>query len=188
MSKRSGCSTAADDHTGKLILMTAQQHAMRKYHFLMAALVVILDRFAKWLVVSNIPLHDSIRIVPGFFSLTHVENRGAAFGLFAESPSEWKVAVLVLFSLVALVIVSAMLWKNSHAITSTGVGLALILGGALGNLWDRLLSGQVVDFVELYVGSYHWPAFNVADSAIVVGAVLLVAEILFSKTPTEQKA
>ena len=168
--------------------MTAQQHAMRKYHFLMAALVVILDRLAKWLVVSNISLHDSIRIVPGFFSLTHVENRGAAFGLFAESPSEWKVAVLVLFSLVALVIVSAMLWKNSHAITSTGVGLALILGGALGNLWDRLLSGQVVDFVELYVGSYHWPAFNVADSAIVVGAVLLVAEILFSKTPTEQKA
>src|SRR5438477_10965469 len=163
-------------------------HAMRKFHFLIAVSVLFLDRVAKWVIAKEIPLHDSIQVIPDFFRLTHVENRGAAFGLFAESPSEWKVAVLVLFSLVALVIVSAMLWKNSHAITSTGVGLALILGGALGNLWDRLLSGQVVDFVELYVGSYHWPAFNVADSAIVVGAVLLVAEILFSKTPTEQKA
>jgi signal peptidase II len=138
-------------------------------------------------VDKNIALHESITVVPGFFHLTHVENRGAAFGLFAESPSEWKIAVLVLFSLVALVVVSALLWKNSHAMTTTGVGLALILGGALGNLWDRLLSGQVVDFLDFYVGSYHWPAFNLADSAIVVGALLLVTEIVFSKSPSEQK-
>lgn len=161
---------------------------MRKYHFLIAALVVVFDRLAKWIVDKNIALHESVAVVPGFFHLTHVENRGAAFGLFAESPSEWKIAVLVLFSLVALVVVSALLWKNSHAMTTTGVGLALILGGALGNLWDRLLSGQVVDFLDFYVGSYHWPAFNLADSAIVVGALLLVTEILFSKSPSEQKA
>ena len=160
---------------------------MRKYHFLIAALVVIFDRLAKWVVDKNIALHESVAVVPGFFHLTHVENRGAAFGLFAESPSEWKIAVLVLFSLVALVVVSALLWKNSHAMTTTGVGLALILGGALGNLWDRLVSGQVVDFLDFYVGSYHWPAFNLADSAIVVGALLLVTEILFSKSPGEQK-
>jgi signal peptidase II len=163
------------------------EHAMRKYHFLIAALVVIFDRLAKWIVDKNIALHESVAVVPGFFHLTHVENRGAAFGLFAESPSEWKIAVLVLFSLVALVVVSALLWKNSHAMTTTGVGLALILGGALGNLWDRLVSGQVVDFLDFYLGSYHWPAFNLADSAIVVGALLLVTEILFSKTPSEQK-
>lgn len=160
---------------------------MRKYHFLIAALVVIFDRLAKWIVDKNIALHESVAVVPGFFHLTHVENRGAAFGLFAESPSEWKIAVLVLFSLVALVVVSALLWKNSHAMTTTGVGLALILGGALGNLWDRLVSGQVVDFLDFYVGSYHWPAFNLADSAIVIGALLLVTEILFSKSPSEQK-
>lgn len=160
---------------------------MRKYHFLIAALVVVFDRLAKWVVDKNIALHESVAVVPGFFHLTHVENRGAAFGLFAESPSEWKIAVLVLFSLIALVVVSALLWKNSHAMTTTGVGLALILGGALGNLWDRLLSGQVVDFLDFYVGSYHWPAFNLADSAIVVGALLLVSEILFSKSPSEQK-
>jgi signal peptidase II len=163
------------------------EHAMRKYHFLIAALVVVFDRLAKSIVDKNIALHESVAVVPGFFHLTHVENRGAAFGLFAESPSEWKIAVLVLFSLVALVVVSALLWKNSHAMTTTGVGLALILGGALGNLWDRLVSGQVVDFLDFYVGNYHWPAFNLADSAIVVGALLLVTEILFSKSPSEQK-
>jgi len=161
--------------------------AMRKYHFLIAFLVVSLDRLAKLSVERNISLHDSISVIPGFFRLTHVENRGAAFGLFADSPSEWKIAVLVLFSLVDLVIVSALLWKNSHAMTTTGVGLALILGGAIGNLWDRLVSGHVVDFLLFYVGQYQWPAFNVADSAIVIGAGLLVFEILFTKSPAHEK-
>lgn len=163
-------------------------HAMRKYHFLIAVAVILLDRASKWLVESTISLHESIAVLPGFFRLTHVQNSGAAFGLLADSPSEWKMAILVLFSLLALVVVSALLWKNSHAMTSTGVGLALILGGAVGNLWDRLFSGHVVDFFDFYVGSYHWPAFNIADSAIVIGAFLLVAEILFAKSPAEQKA
>src|SRR5207253_6273491 len=94
------------------------QHAMRKYHFLIAFFVLLLDRLAKLTIEKSILLHDSISVIPGFFRLTHVENRGAAFGLFADSPSEWKIAVLVLFSLVALVIVSALLWKNSHAMRS----------------------------------------------------------------------
>jgi signal peptidase II len=159
---------------------------MRKYHFLIAVGVVVLDRLTKWLVEANITLHDSIAVVPGFFRLTHVQNSGAAFGLFAESSSEWKVAIL--FSILALAVVSTLLWKNSHSMSTTGVGLSLILGGALGNLYDRLLAGHVVDFFDFYLGSYHWPAFNIADSAIVIGALLLVAEILFAKTPAEQKA
>jgi signal peptidase II len=163
-------------------------HAMRKYHFLIALLVVFLDRLAKWAVAKNIPLHESIQVIPDFFRLTHVENSGAAFGLFADSPSEWKIAVLVLFSVVALVVVSALLWRNSHSMNTTGIGLALILGGALGNLWDRLVSGRVVDFLLFYLGRYQWPAFNVADSAIVVGAGLLVFEILFSKAPVAEKS
>jgi signal peptidase II len=161
---------------------------MRKYHFLMAILVVLLDRLTKWLVATKITLHDSIAVLPGFFRLTHVQNSGAAFGLFAESSSEWKVAILILFSILALAVVSALLWKNSHSMTATGVGLSLILGGAIGNLYDRLLTGRVVDFFDFYLGSYHWPAFNIADSAIVIGALLLVGEILFAKTPAEQKA
>src|SRR6266849_958807 len=164
------------------------QHAMRKYHFLIAFFVVFLDRLAKWAVERNISLHESIQIIPGFFRLTHVENRGAAFGLFADSPTQWKIAMLVLFSIVALVVVSALLWRNSHSMPTTGIGLALILGGALGNLWDRLLNGRVVDFLLFYVGQYQWPAFNVADSAIVVGAGLLVVEILFAKSTAPEKS
>ena len=160
---------------------------MRKLHFLISLAVVCLDRLAKWEVARNLALHENIQVIPDFFRITHVENRGAAFGLFADSPSEWKIAVLVLFSIVALVIVSALLWRNSHSITTTGVGLALILGGALGNLWDRLVSGRVVDFLLFYVGQYQWPAFNVADSAIVIGAGLLVIEIMFTKAPAAEK-
>jgi signal peptidase II len=163
-------------------------HAMRKFHLLIAVAIVCLDRISKLAIAKSISLHESIQVLPGFFRITHVENRGAAFGLFADSPSEWKIAVLVLFSIVALVIVSALLWRNSHSMSTTGIGLALILGGALGNLWDRLLSGRVVDFLLFYIGRYQWPAFNVADSAIVIGAGLLVFEILFTKSPAQEKS
>ena len=161
---------------------------MRKLHFLIALFVIVLDRLAKLVVEHKIPLHDGIQIIPGFFRLTHLENRGAAFGLFADSPSPWKIGVLVLFSVIALVVVSALLWKSSHTISITGIGLALILGGAVGNLWDRLTAGHVTDFLLFYVGRYQWPAFNVADSAIVAGATLLVYEIVFTKGPTEEQA
>jgi signal peptidase II len=161
---------------------------MRRFHFLIALFVLLLDRATKWVIAKNIALHGNIQVVPNFFRITHVENRGAAFGLFADSPSQWKIYMLVLFSVVALVIVSALLWRNSHTMSTTGVGLSLILGGALGNLWDRLVSGKVVDFLLFYVGQYQWPAFNVADSAIVIGAGLLIFEILFTKTPQEKSA
>ncbi len=158
---------------------------MRKYFVGIAILVLFLDRLAKRAVASNIPLHDSVVVIPGFFRLTHVQNTGAAFGLFADSPVQWKIGALVTFSILALVVVSALLWKNSHALTTTTVGLSLILGGAMGNLWDRIMSGRVVDFLDFYVGNYHWPAFNVADSAIVVGAALLISEIFFAKSANE---
>ena len=94
--------------------------------------------------------------------------------------------MLVLFSIVALAIVIALLWRHSHSMNTTGIALSLILGGALGNLWDRLLSGKVVDFLLFYFRQYQWPAFNVADSAIVIGAGLLMLEILFAKNPGKQ--
>jgi signal peptidase II len=161
---------------------------MRKYHFLIAFFVVALDRVTKWTIARRLSLHDSISVIPGFFRIIHAENPGAAFGIFADSPSQWKVGLLISFSVVALVIVFALLWKNSHRLTPTGVGLSLILGGAAGNLWDRLVSHRVVDFLLFYVGRYQWPAFNVADSAIVVGAGLLVFEILFTKSPRQLSA
>jgi signal peptidase II len=161
---------------------------MRKFHFLIAGLIIVLDRVTKWIVATKIPLHDSIQLIPRFFYLTHLENRGAAFGLFAESHSEWKIVMLISFSVIAMIVVSSLLWRTGHAMTTTGIGLSLILGGAVGNLWDRLLSGRVVDFLLFYIGSYEWPAFNVADSAIVVGAGFLVYEILFDKSRVQEKA
>jgi signal peptidase II len=161
---------------------------MRKYHFLIALLVIALDRLTKWTIAHKLSLHDGIQVIPGFFRIIHAENPGAAFGIFADSPSPLKVGLLILFSVIALVIVSALLWKNSHTLTSTGIGLALILGGAIGNLWDRLVSRYVVDFLLFYIGRYQWPAFNLADSAIVIGAALLVFEILFTKSPHQKPA
>ena len=155
-------------------------------HFILALLVVLLDRWSKRLVAAHIAMYTHIQIIPGFFRITHTENTGAAFSLFADSPSHWKTALLIGFSLIAMVIVSVLLWRQARALTLTGIALSLILGGAVGNLWDRVASGRVVDFLLFYVKSYQWPVFNLADSAIVVGASLLVIEILFAHhTPSE---
>ena len=158
---------------------------MRKYHIIIAGLVVIFDRLTKGLISQKIALKDSVDVIPGLFRLTHVQNEGAAFGLFSDSPSEFKITVLILFSVAALAVVSALLWKNGNAMNATAIALSLVFGGALGNLWDRVSSGRVIDFMDFYLGSHHWPAFNVADSAIVVGALLLLSEIFLA--PQEEK-
>jgi signal peptidase II len=154
----------------------------RATHFLLALLVVLLDRWTKRLVAVHIAMYSpGIQVIPGFFRITHTENTGAAFSLFADSPSHWKTAMLISFSVVAMIVVSVLLWKQSRALTMTGIALSLILGGAVGNLWDRVASGRVVDFLLFYVKTYQWPVFNLADSAIVVGASLLVLEIIFGQ-------
>src|ERR1017187_8383002 len=117
---------------------------MRKYHFLIALFVVALDRVTKWTIAHRLSLHDSIPVIPGFFRIIHAENPGAAFGIFADSPSGWKVGLLILFSVRPLLISSPLLWKTIYSFASTGIGLSLILGGAIGNLWDRLPSRHVV--------------------------------------------
>jgi len=166
--------------------MTA--NTARILHFILTVVIILLDRWTKHLVASHIALYTHIQIIPGFFRLTHTENTGAAFSLFADSPSQWKTTLLIAFSLVAMVIVSILLWKQTRPLTMTGIALSLILGGAVGNLWDRLASGRVVDFLLFYVKQYQWPVFNLADSAIVVGASLLVLEILFSRAKDETSA
>src|SRR5258708_36514765 len=151
---------------------------MPKRHALIAALVVFMDRLTKWLVVKNIILDDSIPVLPGFFRLTHLENPGAAFSFLAESPSPFKTALLILFSVTALIVLLVLLWKNRNVFNATTIALSLILGGATGNLWDRISDGKVTDFLDFYIGAHHWPPFNVADSAIVVGALLLFLRML----------
>lgn len=158
----------------------------RSIHFLLALIVILLDRWTKRLVAARIAMYSHIQVIPGFFQITHTENTGAAFSLFADSTSHWKTALLIAFSVIAMLVVSVLLWKQSHRVTLTGVALSLILGGAVGNLWDRVARGRVVDFLLVYVKQYQWPVFNLADSAIVIGASLLVLEILFAGNKTSR--
>lgn len=164
------------------------KNCARVLYLSIALLIVLLDRWTKHIVARRIPLYSHIQIIPGFFRLTHTENTGAAFSLFADSTTPWKTGLLIAFSVIALIVVSILLWKNHHAHLASGIGLALIMGGAVGNLWDRVARGRVVDFLLFYVGRYQWPVFNLADSAICIGAGLLVLEIVFAKSKTSEQA
>lgn len=149
-------------------------------HFLLALIIVLADRWTKHLAATRIRMYAHIQVIPGFFRLTHTENTGAAFSLFADSPSHWKTTLLIAFSAIAMVVVAVLLWRQTRPLATAGIALSLILGGAVGNLWDRVASGRVVDFLLFYIKHYEWPVFNLADSSIVIGASLLVLEIIFS--------
>jgi signal peptidase II len=141
--------------------------------FLAAGAVVVLDRATKWLMLAWLRPGESVEVT-GFFNLVLVYNRGAAFSVLADAPG-WQTPFFVAVALVAAAVVSWMLWRHPGR-TLLCSGLALILGGALGNLWDRLAWGAVADFLDFHAFGWHWPAFNVADSAITVGAAILIAE------------
>jgi signal peptidase II len=160
----------------------------RSLYLFIAAFVIGLDRWTKHLVSRNIDLFHSISIIPGFFSLTHVRNRGAAFSILADSPSPLRTIFLIAFSAISVIILCWLIWKPGQLRTTTGVALALILGGAAGNLFDRIAYGEVVDFLLFYFRQWDWPAFNVADSAIVIGGLLLIFEALFPQKHTEPSA
>src|SRR5579859_5976656 len=151
---------------------------MPKRPLLIALSVLLLDRITKWAIAQTIPLEDAISIIPGVFRLTHLENTGAAFSLFADSSSPFRTTLLITFSVAALAVVSVLLWKDRKVFHSGILALSLIMGGEVGNLWDRVSDGKVTDFLDFYIGVHHWPPFNVADSAIVVGAVLLFMRML----------
>jgi signal peptidase II len=146
-----------------------------------ACVIFLGDQGTKALVERSIPEHAVVPILPHCLNLTHIRNAGAAFGLFSDSPAAWKTALLTVVSVALLATVVGIVWRSRYLHWELGVGLALILGGALSNLLDRIRIGRVVDFVDVYFRSYHWPAFNLADSAIVVGAGFLVLHYLFSE-------
>ncbi|MBI3934981.1 MAG: signal peptidase II [Acidobacteria bacterium] len=161
---------------------------MTRWNYIWISLVTLaLDQVTKLAVVSRFSEDTAIPIVPGLFRLVRVENRGIAFGMLSESSSPVVGIILILVSAAAIALVGILLWQNPPAATRTGAGLALILGGAAGNLVDRLLRGQVVDFLDFYIGSYHWPAFNLADSAISIGAAALLWDLLVAQ-PARQRA
>jgi len=147
----------------------------------LSALVFAADRLTKSIVETRLSAFDVHRVIPGFFDIVHSQNRGVAFGLMNGSNSALRTVVLIVFSSVALVLVAGLLWRVSRLDRWTATGLALVLGGAAGNLFDRVVWGRVTDFLEFYIGDLHWPTFNLADSCIVIGSGLLLLELLRPK-------
>jgi signal peptidase II len=139
--------------------------------------VLLFDQAAKWLVTSRLPLYASVPVVPGLFHLTLVTNRGALFGLFHDLPDPYRGALFTVVPGLAIGLILFFQYWTTMQDRLAHTGLALILGGALGNLIDRLRLGYVVDFLDVFIGDHHWPAFNVADSAICVGVALLVLDL-----------
>jgi signal peptidase II len=149
---------------------------------LVSAAIFSADRWTKTWVAAHIAIGNAIPVLPGVLRITHWLNEGAAFSLFADSasPHAVRIALIIFTCVAALAVLIAMVRLGNH-ITLTTIALSLILGGALGNAHDRVAYGSVIDFIEVHIFSYHWPDFNVADSAIVTGACLLLLDSLLPK-------
>ncbi len=152
----------------------------RKLCAFIALLIFIADQVSKQVIKEAVPRGAVIPVLRGFFNITHTENPGVAFSLFSSSPSPLKTFVLISLSAVLLAVVLFFFWRAQDMRWPTGLGLSLILGGAASNLADRIRYGKVVDFLDFYFRAYHWPTFNLADSAIVVGAGFLILDVLLS--------
>ena|SRR5579862_9699248 len=147
----------------------------------LAAVVVLVDRISKMYIRATVSSFDVFPVIPGFFNIVHTENPGAAFGMLSDSVSPWRGRLLVSVSLLVMAIIGALLWRPMQSTAAESpilrTGLALVFGGAVGNLWDRVLRGTVTDFLQFYFGSYEFPSFNAADSAITIGAGLLLLDL-----------
>jgi signal peptidase II len=162
--------------------MTAAIRDSRGWLLLLSLAVIVSDRVTKWLASTRIEMGSNVQVIAHVFAISHVENPGAAFSLFNDSSSPARVRWLLLaFSLLAAVAMLVALLKLGRRASATTVALALILGGAVGNAYDRMRYGYVIDFLEVHIVHYHWPDFNIADSAIVVGGILLFLDALFSR-------
>lgn len=142
------------------------------------AAVLIFDRVTKYYIQTNFSLFDLVVVIPNVLNIVHAENPGAAFSLLADAPLAVRRAVLVVLSGAVMVTIGILLFRNNKEDEITRTGLALVLGGALGNFWDRVVVGTVTDFIQVFLGSYEYPSFNIADSAIFCGAVLLILDLL----------
>jgi signal peptidase II len=153
------------------------------WFFTVAAVVVIIDQISKALVLAKMPLYKTIPIIEGFFSLTHVHNPGGAFGFLAQNGSPWRHWMFLGAVILALGLILYFHHQTPRTHPYLAFGLSLIFGGAIGNLIDRVQLGEVVDFLDFYVAHYHWPTFNVADSAVTVGVAIFIVHIVFKKMP-----
>ncbi len=162
--------------------------AAKKTFCLWPALAVLaLDQITKLLIATRFPLHETQPLISGFFNLVHVRNKGMAFGIMNRPGAEWGFIILLGATLGAVALLLFWFYRLKAEDKGMMLPLSLILGGAIGNLIDRVRLGEVVDFLDFYVGPYHWPAFNVADSAITVGTLWLAVILLFHSGSKEKK-
>ncbi len=158
--------------------------APQKLTFLFVSLAVLVgDQWTKWLIEVHLPLHATTPVLDGLLNFTHVRNTGVAFGLFAAQGVASGSWLLTALGLGALAAVCLYFWLTPTKDRALLAALALVVGGALGNLLDRAVTGAVTDFVDLFVGMHHWPAFNVADAAISIGIALMALDSLKRRTP-----
>ena len=150
---------------------------------IVAGLVVLADQSTKALILKNLPLHHSIPVIAGLFDITHVLNPGGAFGLLANMSVFLRTVVFLFISSLAVGLIFYFYVKTPPRYGFLAAGFALIFGGAIGNLIDRIRFGVVVDFLDFYIGRHHWPAFNIADSAISVGIFIFIYHLVFKKMP-----
>jgi len=155
--------------------------AKRLYYFLFILILLVLDQAAKYFVSQHIPLFGRVNIIPGFFNLTHIHNRGAIFGFLSQSGSQTIYYLLLLASLLALFLVFYYFFKTSADEKFLELSLSLIVAGALGNLLDRIGRGYVIDFMDFHRGQWHWPSFNVADACVSLGALFLILLLFFKR-------
>ena len=144
--------------------------------FLSSNVLIILDQFTKFMVTLHIPKNYSVGIIQNFFQFTHIRNPGVAFGLFANYKAEYKVLFFIVFSSIAIIAILVFYYQTSSDKKMVNTGLILLFSGAVGNLIDRILYHEVIDFLDFYYKSYHWPAFNIADSCITIGVVLIMID------------
>ena len=154
----------------------------RLIEFVLPMLIVAVDQATKAMVRASVPVHDSVTIIPGFLDITHALNSGAAFGMLNGAEFPFKTVLIAVIATAALIGVGVYAASLSHHQLVARIGLALIIGGAAGNLIDRVLAGSVVDFVDVYWQTHHFWAFNVADSAISVGVSMLILDMLTTGT------
>jgi signal peptidase II len=150
---------------------------------LIAGVVIALDQVTKLLVAAQIPLYHSIPVIPGFFNLTHIHNPGGAFGFMAAGNPGLRNLLFIGVSSLAIGLLIYFYRNTPRSHPFLAAALAMIFGGAIGNLIDRLRLGEVIDFLDVYLGAYHWPAFNVADSAITIGITIFIAHVVLGKMP-----
>ena len=161
---------------------------MNRLVFFVAALgVFTLDRISKFVIEATLPLHHSISLIPGLLDLFHTRNTGVAFGLLSNEGASWVPHLLTGVAAIALIVILIFSLSHPPGHRRLQCGLMLVFGGAAGNLLDRIKYGYVIDFIEVYYKSYHWPTFNAADACITIGIGLLMVEVFFQKAHIEDR-